>query len=220
MGLSLVEGLVKSFLMILVSEIGDKTFFVAMLMAMRHNRREVLTGALSATWLMTIISMTFGAVAPTVIPAGWTDVAATALYFVFGIKSLVDGFNHTGNEPGEMASARAELDEAEARRIEDKEKGRKLPLSSAYMQTFAMTFFGEWGDRSQFATIGLAAQENAFGVTLGGMLGHLLCATFAVFAGDYVSHSFSEKMMSYMGGGLFLCFGVTSLATIDFHQFF
>ncbi|KAF5935406.1 hypothetical protein HYC85_026535 [Camellia sinensis] len=31
-------------------------------------------------------------------------------------------------------------------------------------------YFGEWGDKSQIATIGLAADENLLGVVLGGIL--------------------------------------------------
>ena len=37
----LLEGLFKSGSMILVSEIGDKTFFIAAIMAMRHPRTTV-----------------------------------------------------------------------------------------------------------------------------------------------------------------------------------
>ena len=36
-----LEGLVKSGTMILISEIGDKTFFIAAIMAMRHSRLTV-----------------------------------------------------------------------------------------------------------------------------------------------------------------------------------
>ena len=36
-----LEGLVKSGMMILLSEIGDKTFFIAAIMAMRHSRLTV-----------------------------------------------------------------------------------------------------------------------------------------------------------------------------------
>lgn len=36
-----LEGLVKSGTMILISEIGDKTFFIAAIMAMRHSRSTV-----------------------------------------------------------------------------------------------------------------------------------------------------------------------------------
>lgn len=42
--------------MILCSELGDKTFFIAAIMAMRHSRLVVFTGAISALILMTILS--------------------------------------------------------------------------------------------------------------------------------------------------------------------
>lgn len=35
-----------------------------------------------------------------------------------------------------------------------------LLFSPVFVQTFVMTFLGEWGDRSQFATITLAAAEG------------------------------------------------------------
>ena len=41
-----MQGFVKSWGMILASEIGDKTFFIAALMAMKHPRRTVLPKAL------------------------------------------------------------------------------------------------------------------------------------------------------------------------------
>lgn len=41
---------------ILVSEIGDKTFFIAAIMAMRHPRLTVFAGAIFALALMTVLS--------------------------------------------------------------------------------------------------------------------------------------------------------------------
>lgn len=41
----------QSFSSIVVSELGDKTFFIAAIMAMRYNRIAVLSGALAALFL-------------------------------------------------------------------------------------------------------------------------------------------------------------------------
>lgn len=51
-----LHGFVASLSVILVSEIGDKTFFIAAIMAMRHPRITVFGGAISALALMTILS--------------------------------------------------------------------------------------------------------------------------------------------------------------------
>jgi putative Ca2+/H+ antiporter (TMEM165/GDT1 family) len=44
---------------IIVSELGDKTFFIAAIMAMRYHRLTVLAGAMLALALMTCLSGEF-----------------------------------------------------------------------------------------------------------------------------------------------------------------
>lgn len=54
--LGFVHAFVASLSVILVSEIGDKTFFIAAIMAMRHPRLTVFAGAIFALALMTVLS--------------------------------------------------------------------------------------------------------------------------------------------------------------------
>lgn len=51
-----LHGFIASLSMIIVSELGDKTFFIAAIMAMRHSRIVVLAGALGALVFMTLLS--------------------------------------------------------------------------------------------------------------------------------------------------------------------
>ena len=55
-----VHGFIASLSMIIVSELGDKTFFIAAIMSMRHSRSVVLAGALGALVAMTILSGELG----------------------------------------------------------------------------------------------------------------------------------------------------------------
>lgn len=76
---------VVSFTMIIFTEIGDKTFLVAALMAMRHPRLTVFTSALSALTAMTILSAVLGHLAPTLLPKRLTTFAAAILFLIFGV---------------------------------------------------------------------------------------------------------------------------------------
>ena len=69
-----------------------------------------------------------------------------------------------------------------------------LLLSPAWVQTFVMTFLGEWGDRSQIATIAMAAGQDYWWVTLGAMLGHACCTGVAVIGGRAIAGKVSLKV--------------------------
>ena len=51
-----LHAFVASLSVIIVSEIGDKTFFTAAVMAMQHSRLTVFAGSISALAIMTIAS--------------------------------------------------------------------------------------------------------------------------------------------------------------------
>nr|XP_043633043.1 GDT1-like protein 4 [Erigeron canadensis] len=224
MSLSIVQGFTKSLAMTVLSEIGDKTFFAAAILAMRHPRRYVLAGCLSALIVMTILSAVVGWAAPNLISRTLTKHIATVLFLGFGVWSLWDAF-HEG-ESEELAEVEAELDaDLKATRAnnkaDDDSKKKNRPLfsqffSPIFLKAFSITFFGEWGDKSQIATIGLAAAENPLGVVLGGILGQALCQTAAVFGGKSLATQISEKFIALSGGILFIVFGIQSFfATIE-----
>ncbi|CAO2828401.1 unnamed protein product [Amaranthus hypochondriacus] len=220
MTLSIVQGFTKSLAMTILSEIGDKTFIAAAILAMRHPRRLVLTGCLSALIVMTILSAVVGWAAPNLISRKLTHHVATFLFFGFGLWSLWDGFNDEGDAE-ELAEVEKQLDAdfkgtaAADNKDHDEKKKTMRPFLTQFfspilLQAFSITFFGEWGDKSQIATIGLAADENPFGVVLGGILGQTLCTTAAVMGGKSLASQISEKMVALFGGVLFIIFGIQS----------
>ncbi|KAJ0981335.1 hypothetical protein J5N97_009590 [Dioscorea zingiberensis] len=223
MGFSLMEGFTKSLAMTVLSEIGDKTFFAAAILAMRHPRRLVLAGCLAALIVMTILSAVLGWAAPNLISRKLTHNITTILFFGFGLWSLWEGFTG-GGDAEELAEVEAKLD-ADTKADKNGAKGgpkagylkkQQRPFltqlfSPIFLKAFSITFFGEWGDKSQIATIGLAADEDPFGVVLGGILGQTLCTTAAVLGGKSLASQISEKMVAFSSGVLFLVFGVQSL---------
>ncbi|KAI6677008.1 hypothetical protein NL676_037804 [Syzygium grande] len=221
---SILQGFSKSLAMTVLSEIGDKTFFVAAILAMCHPRRLVWSGCLAALIVMTVLSVLIGWAAPNLISRKGAHHVTTLLFFGFGFWSLWEGF-HDGGDAEELDQVEAELDadikkanagaNKESDKVDDAVKKQRRPFlsqffSPIFLKAFSLTFFGEWGDKSQLATIGLAADENPFGVVLGGILGQALCTTVAVVGGKSLAAQISEKFVALSGGVLFIIFGIQS----------
>jgi Ca2+/H+ antiporter, TMEM165/GDT1 family len=215
---SIWEGFFASWSMILVSEIGDKTFFIACLMAMRNPRLIVFAGAIAALSAMTVLSALMGVLVPSLLSVRVTQGLAVILFTGFGIKILYDALTEEASEDGEneeMAEAAAAI----GRKDDDDEvSGVSAParrwgrvLSPVLVQAFTLTFVAEWGDRSQIATIALAAAKNPYGVTLGGIVGHSICTGAAVMFGNLIASRISQRSVNLCGGALFVFFGAATL---------
>mmetsp|Transcript_19710 Transcript_19710/g.62801 ORF Transcript_19710/g.62801 Transcript_19710/m.62801 type:complete len:241 (+) Transcript_19710:75-797(+) len=217
---------VQSFFVILATEIGDKTFFIAAIMAMRHSRLTVWTGAVGALVVMTVLSTLLGHMAPLLLPKAYTHYAAVLLFLFFGVRMLREA-----KDAGEGASDELEEVELELAKKDDVESADALMTDeeggggsgggggadaepaarTVLLQAFTLTFLAEWGDRSQIATIALGAAEEPVGVTLGAIIGHSLCTGLAVVGGKMLASRISERMVLGIGGGLFLLFAAISL---------
>jgi putative Ca2+/H+ antiporter (TMEM165/GDT1 family) len=84
-----------------------------------------------------------------------------------------------------------------------------LVLSPAWVQTFIMTFLGEWGDRSQIATIAMAAGQDYWWVTLGAVTGHACCTGIAVIGGRALAGKVSMRVGMFIS--IHLCSSVCGM---------
>ncbi|KAF5189315.1 Gdt1-like protein, partial [Thalictrum thalictroides] len=108
-GLGVLDAFFASLSMILVSEIGDETFIIAALMAMRHPKSIVLSGALTALIVMTVLSTGLGRIVPNLISRKHTNSAATVLYAFFGLRLLYIAWRSRDSK----ASQKKEMEEVE-----------------------------------------------------------------------------------------------------------
>ena len=206
--------------MIVATEIGDKTFFIAAVLSMRHARSAVFGGAIVALIIMTILSTCMGLILPNVLPKQYTHLLGGVLFLYFGVKLI---FESRGMEKDKVSE---ELEEVEEELLAGKKTDSETPDTEAqhihlpnkamtwtgvFLQSLTLTFLAEWGDRSQIATIALAAAKNPYGVTVGGFLGHSLCTGLAVMGGRMLASKISEKTVSFCGGCIFLVFGLHSI---------
>ena len=216
---------INSLLVILLTELGDKTFFIAAVLAMKNGRAIVYAGAMGALALMHILSCIMGVALPSLLPRAYTHFASAILFLYFGCKLLKDAHEMGEGPSDELQEVEEELINkkegaaAEDNDVEDGDGSKTKKGSSVFRspdnlkvftQAFTLTFLAEWGDRSQIATVALAAQKNAFGVALGGLIGHAFCTGLAVIGGRMLAARISEKTVAFSGGVLFLIFGVHS----------
>jgi putative Ca2+/H+ antiporter (TMEM165/GDT1 family) len=190
-----------SLLLITISELGDKSFFVAMLLAMRHARWLVFTGVIGALAVMTVLSVVVGR-ALALLPHIYISGAEIALFLGFGGKLLYDA-SRMSNKPSSH-----ECKEAEATVNQAEEKWQTKTQFGIIVEAFTLTFLTEWGDRTQIATIALAASNNLWGVTFGSILAHMFCTAIAVIGGCLIAGRISERTVTAVGGALFLLFGL------------
>ncbi|KAF5745890.1 GDT1-like protein 3 [Tripterygium wilfordii] len=209
-GLGIFDALFASFSMIMVSEIGDETFIIAALMAMRHPKSTVLSGALTALVVMTVLSTGLGRIVPNLISRKHTNSAATVLYAFFGLRLLYIAWRSDSK-----SSQKKEMEEVEEKLESGQGKTAFRRFFSRFctpifLESFVLTFLAEWGDRSQIATIALATHKNAVGVAIGATIGHTVCTSLAVIGGSMLASKISQKTVATVGGLLFLGFSFSS----------
>jgi len=216
-----LHGFLASLSVIIVSELGDKTFFIAAILAMKHPRLTVFAGAIASLAVMHVMASFFG-YATTIIPRIYTFYISSFLFAVFGIKMLHEGYHMSATEgQEEFEEVNEELrkrEEKEARggSLElggkvDRETSAASFLGKIFIQSFTMTMLAEWGDRSQLATVILAAREDVYGVCVGGILGHALCTGLAVIGGRIIATKISVRTVTLVGGVVFLLFALSAL---------
>eukprot|EP00262_Sarcandra_glabra_P018007 TRINITY_DN6345_c0_g1_i1.p1 TRINITY_DN6345_c0_g1~~TRINITY_DN6345_c0_g1_i1.p1 ORF type:complete len:310 (-),score=28.92 TRINITY_DN6345_c0_g1_i1:129-1058(-) len=209
-GLGIFDAFFASLSMIIVSEIGDETFIIAALMAMRHPKSIVLSGALTALFVMTVLSTGLGRIVPNLISRKHTNSAATVLYAFFGLRLLYIAWRSDSK-----TSQKKEMEEVEEKLEAGQGKTTFRRFFSRFctpifLESFILTFLAEWGDRSQIATIALATHKNALGVAVGATLGHTICTSIAVVGGSMLASRISQGTVATIGGLLFLCFSLSS----------
>ncbi|XAR48887.1 hypothetical protein NMG60_11031862 [Bertholletia excelsa] len=207
------SGFTAAFSLIFISEIGDKTFFIAALLAMQYEKGLVLLGAMGALSLMTVLSVIIGRIFhsvpaqfQTTLPIG--EYAAVTLLLFFGLKSIKDAWDLPANKVVHGNENNPELGEyVEAEELVKEKVSKQLSNPLEILgKSFSLIFFAEWGDRSMLATIAL----SPWGVASGAIAGHFIATFIAALGGSFLAKYISEKLIGYLGGVLFIIFSVAT----------
>lgn len=184
-----MEAFLVSTLAVAVGEIGDKTQLLALLLAARFKRPwPIIAGVFAATVLNHALAGVVGE---------WIRIALgpQMLRWILGISFLVIAF---------WALIPDKMDEEEQR-----VRGRY----GVFFVTFIAFFFAEIGDKTQLATVALAAKfPDLVQVVMGTTLGMLIADVPAVILGKAVSPKFPFKLVRSISAGIFALLGVVTLS--------
>ncbi len=181
-----MDALINSFLLVFVSEMGDKTQLLALVLTARFQKPwTILAGVFVATILNHALAAYAGGwVASLVEPQTLKWILALS-FFVFAFWIL----------------------------IPDKEEELKSPgRFGAFLTTVIAFFIAEMGDKTQLATIALGAQYSSLMmVTLGTTLGMMGSNSLAIFMGNQLLQKISMTWIRRIACLSFLIFGVMIL---------
>jgi len=204
-------GFYQAFSLVLVSEIGDKTFFIAGLLAMKVGRVVSFTGSISALAAMTVLSVIIGQLfhaVPVGISQGipFKDLAAVLAFAFFGIKTLKEASELEDGDSSGIDEEYADAEEA----VKGSRTIKQITAWGKIVSTFGLVFAAEFGDRSFISTIALSAAQNPIPVAVGALSGHAIATSIAVTGGSYIAKHISEKTIGSIAGCLFLVFAITT----------
>jgi putative Ca2+/H+ antiporter (TMEM165/GDT1 family) len=188
-----MEPFLTSIGVVAISEIGDKTQLLALLLASRFKKPvPIILGILVATSL---------------------NHAAAGLAGAWLVRMLDPGVLRIGLGIAFLAMAGWALFPD---RISAAEAGR-MAAHGAFVATVIGFFLAEMGDKTQIATAALAARFDAVvPVVLGTTVGMLLADVPAVLFGHLAGHRINSRWVRFVAAAIFAVLGISALMGYDF----
>jgi putative Ca2+/H+ antiporter (TMEM165/GDT1 family) len=183
-----MEAFLVSTGIVALAEIGDKTQLLAFLLAARYRRpTPIIMGILCATLLNHALAGLLGRLLVGVISPEALRYGLAASFLGMAVWILI---------PDKL-----DEDDALAKR-----------RSSIFVTTLAAFFLAEMGDKTQIATVALAARyPSVLMVVCGTTVGMLLANVPAVLLGDRLAHRLPVRLVHGVAASIFAVLGILLL---------
>lgn len=188
-----METLLNSFFLVFVSEMGDKTQLLALILALKFKKPFIVLSAIFfATILNHGLATYLGVVVASLLDPEVLKWLLALLFIGFGLWILI---------PDEES--------------EIKKESRFGP----FLTTFILFFLAEMGDKTQLATIALGAKfANLTLVTIGTTVGMMASNALAICFGDAFLKKVPMKTIRILACASFMAFAVAILVTDTISQ--
>ena len=183
---STLEALLFSTSVVALAEMGDKTQLLSFVLAAKLKRRgPIILGILVATLANHFLAGSLGVWLARLVAPETLRWIVTLSFFAFALWAL---------KPDSLDGERA------------------LPATGVFVATLIAFFIVEMGDKTQLATIALAARYDALvAVVLGTTLGMMIANVPAVWLGEALMQRVSMAAMRWVAAALFVVLGVLAL---------
>jgi putative Ca2+/H+ antiporter (TMEM165/GDT1 family) len=170
---------------VVLAEMGDKTQLLAMAFATRYKATTVLWAVFWATLFNHLLAVVVGNYLTHFIPIQYIQIAAAVSFILFGLWTI------RGDELNN----------------EDKR------FSFSPFWTVAIAFFiAEMGDKTQLATVALAAKyQSIIPVWLGTTTGMIIADAIGIIIGIVIGKKIPERAVKWFAAVIFIFFGMIGL---------
>jgi putative Ca2+/H+ antiporter (TMEM165/GDT1 family) len=165
---------------------GDKTQLLSFVLAAKLKRRvPIILGILVATLANHFLAGWLGAWLAGLVSPGTLRLVIAASFVAFGLWAL---------KPDELAERRGPR------------------AAGVFLTTLVAFFLVEMGDKTQLATVALAARYRTLvAVVLGTTLGMMIANVPAVWVGEALARRIDMRLMRWAAAALFVLLGVLTL---------
>jgi putative Ca2+/H+ antiporter (TMEM165/GDT1 family) len=172
-------------LFVVLAEMGDKTQLLGMAFATRYRWDTVMWGVFIATVLNHLFAVIVGNYITQFVPLNYVQLVAAASFILFGLWTIRG-------------------DQLEG---EDRERS----MSPFWTVTVAF-FMAEMGDKTQLATIALAAKYHQIvPVWLGTTAGMMVANAIGILVGVVLGKQIPERLVKWVSAVIFIAFGLIGL---------
>jgi len=179
MSLTIVPFL-TAFTFVFLAELGDKTQLTAVMLSSKSSATSVFAGSMLAFFLVDGVSALVGGQLLSFLPYKWVSLGSGLVFITFGTFQL----------------------------IRKKEKVKVEKQRATFFKTFSLISLMELGDKTQLASIVLAAElKNPLVVLAGVMLAFSVVTGIGVILGAKLLRLVPEKYLKVGTSLLFILFG-------------
>ncbi len=185
-----MEAFLTSAALVALAEIGDKTQLLSFVLAARLRKPwAIIAGIFVATLLNHALAGSVGAWVADVIPSSWLPWIIALVFIAFGIWTLKPDTLDDDEAPSEPHPA------------------------GVFVTTTIAFVVAEMGDKTQLATVALAARFDSLAwVVIGTTAGMMIANAPAVLLGEGLAKRLPLEKIRWIAAGVFVLTGLVTLA--------